>query len=173
MNQSEYTEEIKTFPLNPHLLQGQQALHNCKPISVMQDTWHLCLHPTTSPITDQIAIKLLTHCILNRLSHTIYWKSLISILGTSGYEIYIFLEKNGLTICKQWRPWSDVAFCGVWSESALFANYPFTGLPTTLGNNYRVVLRHINWKYNELDPVLFVSVEVLWPSEHLRSCWAG
>ena len=37
----------------------------------------------------------LTHCILNRLYHTIYWKSPISILGTSGYEIYIFLEKNG------------------------------------------------------------------------------
>ena len=36
-----------------------------------------------------------THCILNRLSHTIYWNSPISILGTSGYEIYIFLEKNG------------------------------------------------------------------------------
>ena len=37
----------------------------------------------------------LTHCVLNRLSHAIYWKSPISILGTSGYEIYIFLEKNG------------------------------------------------------------------------------
>ena len=39
----------------------------------------------------------LTHCILNRLSHTIYRyrKSPISILATSGYEIYIFLEKNG------------------------------------------------------------------------------
>ena len=37
----------------------------------------------------------LTHCILNRLSHIIYWKSPISFLGTSGYEIYIFLEKNG------------------------------------------------------------------------------
>ena len=35
----------------------------------------------------------LTHCRLNRLSHTIYWKSQISILGTSGYDIYIFLEK--------------------------------------------------------------------------------
>ena len=71
----------------------------------------------------------LTHCILNRLSHTIYWKSPISSLGTSGYEIYIFLEKNGETICKQWRPWSD----DVWSGSALFAKYPFMGLPTTMG----------------------------------------
>ena len=37
----------------------------------------------------------LTHCRWNRLSHTIYWKTQISILGMSGYEIYIFLEKNG------------------------------------------------------------------------------
>ena len=38
----------------------------------------------------------LSHCVLKRLSHTIYWRSLISILGTSGYEIYIFLEKMKL-----------------------------------------------------------------------------
>ena len=38
----------------------------------------------------------LTHCILNRLSHTIYRKGPISILGMSGYEIYIFLEKKWL-----------------------------------------------------------------------------
>ena len=36
----------------------------------------------------------LTHCILNRLCHSLYWKSPVSILGMSGYEIYIFLEKN-------------------------------------------------------------------------------
>ena len=29
----------------------------------------------------------LTHCRLNLLSHTTYWKSPISILGMSGYEI--------------------------------------------------------------------------------------
>ena len=34
MNESEGTEEIKTFPLYPYLLQGQQALPNCKLISV-------------------------------------------------------------------------------------------------------------------------------------------
>ena len=33
-NESEETEEIKTFPLYPYLLQGYQALPNCKPISV-------------------------------------------------------------------------------------------------------------------------------------------
>ena len=75
----------------------------------------------------------LTHCRLNRLSHTIYWKTPISIFGTSDYEIYIFLEKNGQNYCKQWKPWSDAALFGIWSGSALFAKYPFTGLPTTMG----------------------------------------
>ena len=49
MNESEETEEIKTFPIYPYLLQGQQALPNCKAISalVAQDTRHLCLIRTT------------------------------------------------------------------------------------------------------------------------------
>ena len=34
MNDSEEIGEIKTFPLYPYLLQGWQALPNCKPISV-------------------------------------------------------------------------------------------------------------------------------------------
>ena len=67
----------------------------------------------------------LTHCRLNELPHTIYWKILISILVMSGYVIKIFLEKNGWTICKHWRPWSDATFCGIWSGYILFANYPF------------------------------------------------
>ena len=33
-NESEETEEIKTFPLYHYPLQGEQALPNCKPISV-------------------------------------------------------------------------------------------------------------------------------------------
>ena len=33
-------------------------------------------------------------------------------------------EKNGWTICWQWRAWSD---------HALFANYPFGGLQTEIG----------------------------------------
>ena len=35
----------------------------------------------------------LTHCRLNRLSHTIYWKSPISILGMSGWDLHIPREK--------------------------------------------------------------------------------
>ena len=37
----------------------------------------------------------LTHCILNRIYHTMYWKNPISILRMSDFETYIFLEKNG------------------------------------------------------------------------------
>ena len=33
-NDSEETEEIQTFPLYPYLLQGQQALPNCKFVCV-------------------------------------------------------------------------------------------------------------------------------------------
>ena len=32
--------------------------------------------------------------------------------------IQILIEYS---VCKQWRPWSDAAFCGIWSGSALFA----------------------------------------------------
>ena len=53
-----------------------------------------CLNNTEKLMKYFIYIYL-THCILNRIYHIIYWKSPISILGTSGYETYIFLEKNG------------------------------------------------------------------------------
>ena len=43
----------------------------------------------------------LTHYILNRLSHTIYWKSPISIYDTSGYEIYIFLHESVALYCTE------------------------------------------------------------------------
>ena len=47
-----------------------------------------------SNTTELADLELLTRCILIKFSHTIYWKSPISILDTPGYEIYIFLEKN-------------------------------------------------------------------------------
>ena len=39
------------------------------------------------PILEPWGVKGLTHCILNRTFHTIYWKSPILILGMYGYEI--------------------------------------------------------------------------------------
>ena len=38
MNESEETEELETFPRQPYLLQGQQALPNCKPIHMLTNT---------------------------------------------------------------------------------------------------------------------------------------
>ena len=35
---------------------------------------------------EQVTRVSLTHCRLNRLTHTIYWKTPVSILGTSGYQ---------------------------------------------------------------------------------------
>ena len=49
-------------------------------------------------------IQNLTYFKLNRLSHTIYWKNSISILGTSGYEIYIFLEKMAKLFANSGEP---------------------------------------------------------------------
>ena len=57
------------------------------------------------------------------------------ILGVSGCVSYIFIETNDYTISKKWIPWSEAAFCGVLSGSALFASYPFTGLPSTMWVN--------------------------------------
>ena len=42
------------------------------------------------------------------------------------FIITMFCRKSCIQ-CEQCRLWSDAAFCGVWSESALFANVPFMG----------------------------------------------
>ena len=47
---------------------------------------------------DPFIHSILTHFILNRLSHTIHWKSPISILGMSGYIMYIMLEKKDIIL---------------------------------------------------------------------------
>ena len=59
-NESDRTEEIKTFPLYPYLLQGQQALPNCKPISAgrtgdvkIHDTFASPNHPKNKNKTFQ------------------------------------------------------------------------------------------------------------------------
>ena len=66
MNGDVKTEEITTVRLNPYLLQGQQVLPNCKPISDgRQDTWHLSL---TQPY--QIGSR---HSASNRLRRWKRW----------------------------------------------------------------------------------------------------
>ena len=46
----------------------------------------LTLKVPITTVAEDILFSL-SHFKLSRLPHTIYWKSLISILGTSGYEI--------------------------------------------------------------------------------------
>ena len=52
MNESEETEEIKTFPLYLFLLQGQQALPNCKSISVGRPSDVRYMTPLTCRVKD-------------------------------------------------------------------------------------------------------------------------
>ena len=50
------------------------------------------------------------------------WSIFNSGCLVSSYYYYVLQE------FKQWRPWSDATFCGIWSGSALFVNYPSGGL---------------------------------------------
>ena len=79
-------------PQNPNnsLNNGSTLAHSCK----KKAKTVLSAGKVKTSVFGMLMV-FLSHCILNRFSHTIYWKSPISILGMSGYEIYIFLEKNG------------------------------------------------------------------------------
>ena len=70
-NKSEETEGIKIFPLYPYLLQGQQALPNCKPISVgrSSDVKYMTTapHPTTPFSTKNVcACVCMCVCVVRR-----------------------------------------------------------------------------------------------------------
>ena len=62
----------------------------------------ICIVPICSKDTDFLGaghIKIiccLAHLRLNKLSHTIYWKSQFSILDMLGYMMYILLKKKWL-----------------------------------------------------------------------------
>ena len=61
MHESEETEEIKTFLLYPYLLQGEQALPNCKPISVGHPCDARYTAPLPHPTTLLVGMKKRTH----------------------------------------------------------------------------------------------------------------
>ena len=89
----------------------------------------------------------------------INWKGPCSILGVSGLVWFLFygpsthfrsfrarsvnlvvvyffifiLFRIDIPVSKQWRPWSDAAFCGVWSGSALSAFVPKMGCQAYIG----------------------------------------
>ena len=49
--------------------------------------------------------------------------SISNFRGVGWFSIFIQILK-GTSVSKQWRTWSDTAFCGVWSGFALFADVP-------------------------------------------------
>ena len=62
-------------------------------------------------------------------SYHIYLKCLVSHASINSQIKYLL---NSFTSSKQCRPWSDTAFCSIWSGSALLANCPFAGVPTEM-----------------------------------------
>ena len=49
----------------------------------------------------------------------------ISNFRVSGVRFLFFIiSRIDIPVSKQWRPWSDAAFCGSWSGTALFAYVP-------------------------------------------------
>ena len=51
----------------------------------------------------------------------INWMSPFPILGVSGVLFIFILFQIDIPVSKQWRHWSDTAFCSIWSGSTLFA----------------------------------------------------
>ena len=75
--------------ISPNKSDAWYFLQDC--MFAQQRLWsaHTSAQPDQSLQGTQLVAKdptYLAHCILNRLPHTIYWKSPILILGTSGYE---------------------------------------------------------------------------------------
>ena len=61
MNESEETKEIKTFPLYPYLLQGQQALPNCKQIADGRPSDARYTTPLPHPTTPKRKSEKMSH----------------------------------------------------------------------------------------------------------------
>ena len=73
------------------------------------------------------------------------------------YYVYIPI-KNGWTICKQWRPYSDSAFCGIWSGSALFASYTIRSLKSSMVSKNNTGLKHFCTRLIETRTLWWLSV---------------
>ena len=70
------------------------------------------------------------------------------------YFFIFILFRIHIPLSKKWRPWSDAAFCGVWSGSALFAYVPQMGLMhevkfTFVKLNFMKILRY-EWCKNKM-----------------------
>ena len=58
----------------------------------------------------------------------INWTSLFPFQGLLGGIFFISIKiSTEHSVSKQWRPWSDAAYCGVWSGTTLSARVPQKG----------------------------------------------
>ena len=94
MNESGETEEIKTFPLYPYLLQGQKVLPNCKPISVGHPSDAIYTTPLPHPTTPTFWLKQEPYLELCVYLQDLFWcKNIkyllnIHIIWTCAVEIH-------------------------------------------------------------------------------------
>ena len=82
INESEETEEITTCPLFPYLLQGQQALPNCKPVSVGCPGDIRYTTPSPHPTTPQSIVSFKSMLFIKMLT------VLVSTISNS--QVFLF-----------------------------------------------------------------------------------
>ena len=70
---------------------------------------------------------------MSGISHYYQFIQSIFVLGLLGVFFIFILNLIEHTVSKQWRPWSDAAFCGVCSRSALFAHVLQKGRKAHIG----------------------------------------
>ena len=64
----------------------------------------------------------------NVFSHPYQLGESISNFRVVGWYFFFFIQfLEETSVSKQLNPWSDAAFCGVWSGSDLFAYVPLKG----------------------------------------------
>ena len=99
-------------PINPSVKVGTSW--NFESVSSVSDTgqaWSSCL----------------TLFVPNGIFLLIYSRSPFQNLGVSGCIFIKIYGENDWTFSKQWRPWSDAVFCGIWSGPARFARVHVLG----------------------------------------------
>ena len=113
---------LKSLPFLPHLLDlaWNDWKNPDRQYSASLKIWKKKIHKEpkamVEPLQDAINLSIL-----------INWTSPFPILGFLVYFFFFILFRIDIFVSKQWRPWSDAVFCGVWSGSALFAYVPKMG----------------------------------------------
>ena len=93
-------------------------------IIVAYDVRKLPLDMTPGCLKNHISLTLICRVDYSIL---VNWTSPFLFFGCLMYCFHFHLFFIEIPVSKQWRPWSDAAFCSIWSVSALFAYVPKVG----------------------------------------------